>query len=126
MTADISRWREPDSANGTGFVETYPSPSPYPAPSPGRSRSYRWLDRATISRDLRQPVAPFYVVLAPDSQLAYGAGIAKPALARPAFNPPPRIEPRSLDEGPHRSYAIQWFSFAAISIVGMTIFLRRA
>src|SRR6267378_4533845 len=30
-----------------------------------------------------------------------------------------------LDEGPHRMYAIQWFSFAAISIIGLVIFLRR-
>jgi cytochrome oxidase assembly protein ShyY1 len=30
-----------------------------------------------------------------------------------------------LDEGPHRAYAIQWFSFAAISIIGLVIFLRR-
>lgn len=126
MTANISRWREPDSVNATGFVETFATSSPFPAPSPGRARAYRWLDHATISRDLREPVAPFYVVIAPDSEPRYGAGIAPPTGARPVFNAPPRIEPRSLDEGPHRSYAIQWFSFAAISIVGMVIFLRRA
>ena len=30
-----------------------------------------------------------------------------------------------LDEGSHRNYAIQWFAFAIISIVGLVIFLRR-
>jgi cytochrome oxidase assembly protein ShyY1 len=30
-----------------------------------------------------------------------------------------------LDEGPHKSYAVQWFSFAAISIVGTVLYLRR-
>ena len=30
-----------------------------------------------------------------------------------------------LDAGPHMGYAIQWFSFAVITIVGTTAFLRR-
>ena len=34
------------------------------------------------------------------------------------------IDPPSLDEGPHRSYAIQWFSFAAIALVGGTLLVR--
>jgi cytochrome oxidase assembly protein ShyY1 len=40
------------------------------------------------------------------------------ALPRP--EPPPQ-----LSEGPHLSYAIQWFSFAAIALVGGAILLRR-
>ena len=39
-------------------------------------------------------------------------------------NIPPRVPPPPLDEGPHRSYAIQWFSFAIIAVVGMYFFLR--
>ncbi|HEX9084563.1 MAG TPA: hypothetical protein VF836_07475, partial [Gemmatimonadaceae bacterium] len=56
------------------------------------------------------PIANYYVIL-----------------SDPATSPsaPPRVEPLPLDEGPHRMYAIQWFSFAAISIVGLAIFLRR-
>ena len=34
------------------------------------------------------------------------------------------MPPPPLDEGPHRSYALQWFSFAAIAIVGTFFFLR--
>jgi cytochrome oxidase assembly protein ShyY1 len=37
---------------------------------------------------------------------------------------PPRVPPPPLDEGPHKSYAIQWFSFAIIAVVGMFFFLR--
>jgi surfeit locus 1 family protein len=33
-------------------------------------------------------------------------------------------EPR-LDDGPHRSYAIQWFAFAAIAVGGAAAMLRR-
>jgi cytochrome oxidase assembly protein ShyY1 len=31
----------------------------------------------------------------------------------------------ALSEGPHLSYAIQWFSFATIALVGAAILLRR-
>jgi cytochrome oxidase assembly protein ShyY1 len=35
------------------------------------------------------------------------------------------LPPEELSEGPHLSYAIQWFSFAAIAVVGAVILLRR-
>jgi surfeit locus 1 family protein len=125
MTAELGHWREPDPTNAIGVVETFPPPNPYAPASPNRTHSYRWLDRATLSRDLREPVAPYYVVIAPDSTVPYGAVNARSAAETPAAEAPPRIEPRALDEGPHKSYAFQWFSFAAISLIGMTIFIRR-
>ena len=36
---------------------------------------------------------------------------------------PLRLEPPRLDDGPHLMYAIQWFAFAAILLVGGTIYL---
>lgn len=44
--------------------------------------------------------------------------------------PPPNVEPNIVDppardEGPHRSYAIQWFLFAVIVIIGYPMLLRR-
>lgn len=38
---------------------------------------------------------------------------------------PIRVEPPRLDDGPHLLYAIQWFSFAAILLVGGGIYLSR-
>jgi surfeit locus 1 family protein len=39
----------------------------------------------------------------------------------------PRRWPRpALDNGPHLSYAIQWFSFALIALVGTAVLLRRS
>ena len=38
---------------------------------------------------------------------------------------PTRLPPPELDDGPHLSYTIQWFSFAAIALVGWTILLAR-
>jgi surfeit locus 1 family protein len=49
------------------------------------------------------PIADVYIVQSPD-----------PALPQS----PRRIEPPALDDGPHLSYAIQWFAFAVIAIVG--------
>ncbi len=42
----------------------------------------------------------------------------QPSLPRPVPRPAP-------SEGPHLSYAIQWFSFAAVALVGGAILIRR-
>jgi surfeit locus 1 family protein len=44
--------------------------------------------------------------------------------------PPPNTFPEVLplpatDEGPHRSYAVQWFTFATVGIVGWPLLLRK-
>ena len=107
---DLNRWREADTVNASGFVETFPTKGPFPAPNPARPRAFWRLDRAALEKVFPYPIANYYVVLTDSSSLA---------------SAPPRVEPLPLDEGPHRSYAIQWFSFAAISIIGLVIFIRR-
>lgn len=108
ITVDLKPWREADSVLATGYVETFPTNGPFPPAT--RPRALRRLDRTAISRLLPYPVANYYVVLA---DTAVSDSI------------PPRVNPSPLDEGPHRNYAIQWFSFAAISIIGLTFFIRR-
>ena len=121
MTVDTRPWREADSLNGTGYIETFPTAGVFAAPNPERPRAFRRLDRAALSRLFPYAIANYYVVLSDTTTTR------NPALgATPAANIPPRVEPGALDEGPHRSYAMQWFSFAAISIIGLVIFLRRA
>jgi surfeit locus 1 family protein len=110
ITVDLNRWREADTVNATGFVEAFPTQGPFPKPSPNRPRAFRRLDRAQLQKVFPYPIANYYVVLTDSSSSA---------------SAPPRVEPLPLDEGPHRAYAIQWFSFAAISIIGSVIFLRR-
>jgi surfeit locus 1 family protein len=110
MTVDLNPWREADVVDGHGFVETFPTRGPFPAPNPSRPREFRRLNRAELQKVLPYPIANYYVVLTDSSASA---------------STPPRVEPMPLDEGPHRMYAIQWFSFAAISIIGLVIFLRR-
>jgi len=109
-TIDTQPWREADAVDGQGFVETFPTKGPFQPPNPARPRSFRRLDRAELVKIFPYPIANYYVVLT-DSATSPSA--------------PPRVEQAPLDEGPHRAYAIQWFSFAAISIIGLVIFLRR-
>lgn len=112
MTVDLTRWPEGRNLNGSGFVETYPPPRDGHNISPTHPNAYRWLDRQELQRRFRYPLKPYYVVLtsAPDDTTK---------------DTPPRLAVPPMDEGPHRSYAIQWFSFAAISIIGTILFLRR-
>jgi surfeit locus 1 family protein len=110
VTIDTKPWREADSVDANGFVEVFPTRGPFDALNPARPRSMRRLDRAAIRQLFPYPIANYYVVLTDSARTGSG---------------PPRVEPAPLDEGPHRNYAIQWFSFAAISIGGLVIFLRR-
>lgn len=111
ITVDVGRWREGTTVNGSGFVETYPPKRKGFNISSTHPNAYRWLDRSTLEKRFNRPLEPYYVVLT----------------SRPAdsVKMPPRLSVPPMDEGPHQSYAIQWFSFAAISIIGTIIFLRR-
>jgi surfeit locus 1 family protein len=73
-------------------------------PMPGETRIDAWLrvDIGKIQAQVAAPLLPIYV-----EQLPAADG---PRLPQPA-------DPRRLDEGPHLSYALQWFAFAAILAV---------
>lgn len=43
----------------------------------------------------------------------------------PAGSYPAPLPPLELDEGPHMGYAFQWFSFAAIALVGWLVLVAR-
>ena len=112
-TVDQGRWRDPlDSAQVLGFVTALPSRLPG-ATSAGALPRVRWIDRSEVERWAGYPVFPFVVVRTVDS-LAVAA--------RKDSTPAPLPTP-ALDEGPHQSYAIQWFSFAAIALIGVPVFL---
>ncbi|HEX6940280.1 MAG TPA: SURF1 family protein [Longimicrobiales bacterium] len=74
-------------------------------------------DDAAVRASLPYPVADFLVQALPEE----GADRAAAAPVRPTPLEPPR-----LDRGPHLSYAIQWFSFAAIAVVGWGILVGKA
>lgn len=111
---DLTRWREPDSVAVDGYVEL-PSSRPGPARlgAEREVRAYRWLDAAAVAREVGYPVTPYYVVWT-----------APPGEEKPPQDRPVRVPPPALDEGSHMSYAVQWFSFATVALVGGIAFVR--
>ncbi len=116
-SVDRASWREPAQASGTAYV-LWPTVTPGVTPTTAPMDSTRRLlraDPARIAAAVPYPVAPYQLVLLGDSTesaVVYGAAPAGDA-ATPARLPPP-----PLDEGPHKGYAVQWFSFAAIALAG--------
>jgi surfeit locus 1 family protein len=108
-TVDRGRWREGDSARGAGYVELY-TPDNGGTTLAKDPRIVRHASRREITARLPYPVAPFFVVLVGDTSTA---------------GHPARRELPVLDDGPHRSYAVQWFCFAAIALGGAVAVIRR-
>jgi surfeit locus 1 family protein len=71
------------------------------------------ITRDRASEVLPYPVSPVQVQLLPVD-----------TFVRPGVPVP--LPPPSLSSGPHMSYAIQWFAFAAIAIVGCWIVARQS
>lgn len=72
--------------------------------------TWRRLDLAALRARIPYPLLDVYILQSPDSGL-------------PRY--PIRLEPPPLTDGPHLSYAIQWFAFAAIAVGGGLIFALR-
>jgi surfeit locus 1 family protein len=106
---DRKRWREKDSGTVTGFVQGY-MPDEGVTAATADPRIVRRVSRSEIASKITYPVAPYYLVATGDS--ADG-------------DHPARLTLPPLDEGSHRGYAFQWFSFAAIALVGAGIMIRR-
>jgi surfeit locus 1 family protein len=109
-TVDEAKWREPDSSF-TGYVEELPSSGG--VTYRGKPTIIARLSLDVIREALPYPVAPIYVVVLGDS------AVAPDRIARLSVPP--------LDDGPHMGYALQWFAFATISVVGagFVLFGRR-
>ena len=84
-----------------------------PALAPGQSRLDLWTfpDLPRIQRQVGYRLLPVYLQLNPDES---------------DTEPPIPYQPEvDLTEGPHQSYAIQWFSFAAVLLVGYPFYVHQ-
>ena len=108
-SVDLTHWHEGDSAHVSGYVETYPADEGVTMSAFG-PRVVRRASRSEIAAKIPYPVAPYFLIMTSDT-----TGRDHPAR---------RTEP-VLDEGPHRSYAIQWFAFALIAIGGAAFVVFR-
>jgi surfeit locus 1 family protein len=105
-TIDATKWRE-QRAEFRGYTRRIDQSGPAIAPS---ARGVRMLTRGAIGGLLPYPVYDVYVV-SQDSATATA---------------PARLPPPDLSEGSHLGYAIQWFAFAAIAVIGAGIVVFRA
>jgi surfeit locus 1 family protein len=145
-TVDLTRWRERDSpgiagiagaenvatvASVAGFAETYAGTSTAPSAASAQQRVVRALDRKAIERLVGRPVAPYLIVQMSGGAEPSARGSSPASDSMPARGPsspsdslPIRRALPAMSEGPHASYAGQWFSFAVIALVGGVVLFR--
>lgn len=109
-TVDWGKAREADTLEFDALVTIF-SPHPLGAVRmPSAARAVRYVDRDTLAVMMGRPLAPFALLQLGDTV------VRDVSLAT-------RIPPPSLGEGPHQSYAMQWFGFAAVFVVGFVAFV---
>jgi cytochrome oxidase assembly protein ShyY1 len=81
-------------------------------PSDGHLTNLARVDVARVQKQVAYPLYPVWVQL---------------QSSQPTQASEPELLPEPvLDEGPHLSYAVQWFIFSTIAIVGYPLILRRS
>ncbi|HSA57815.1 MAG TPA: SURF1 family protein [Gemmatimonadaceae bacterium] len=114
VRVDLVRWREPEQAHVEGFVEEF-SREPAPVRTPSFERAVRRLNLDSIRARVPYPIHAVVLVQQRDSGVAAAA----------ASGTPVRAEPPPLGEGSHRAYAVQWFGFALVGLVGTAMVVLR-
>jgi surfeit locus 1 family protein len=109
VTVDTDSLREPGQVRVEGIAFPIPSGGGKPLEHAGRTTWGR-LDLVALRDRLPYPILPLYLRQLPDSSL-------------PAF--PRRVAPPPLDEGPHLSYAVQWFLFAVMAMMFGVLVVNR-
>lgn len=102
---DEARWREPEDAEVRGFALPFPAPGHGDPHVHGRERTLRHPELAAMREMIPYPITDYYVVQTDTTHFDIDST-------------PARLDPPALDEGSHLSYALQWFSFAAIALGG--------
>ncbi len=110
VRADLDTLREPGRVRVRGLATRIPSGGGQPLVHGDRTTWAR-LDLAAIRDRLPYPVLPVLVRQTPDSSLP----------SRPRRLPAPE-----LGEGPHLSYAVQWFAFAAMTVAFGVLVVARS
>jgi surfeit locus 1 family protein len=118
VSGKVELYNQPGQVVITGMIHLQQSEPTFggiadPPLSSGQSRLQSWIvvniDR--IQKQVNYPLLPVYIQQLPgtdNNQLPYRA-----------------VSTPDLTDGPHLSYAIQWFSFAAILLFGYPYIIRR-
>ena len=104
---DQAKWRETDTASVVAFaLPAYASD--ITATGMTSAKVMRTLDFDAVQAGMPYPIARLQLVQLGDTA--------------PKGNVPPRLIPPPPSEGAHKSYAVQWFSFATIALIGAGLF----
>lgn len=107
LTVNADSLREPGVQSVEGLLLAVPAQEVGPQPAGG---TWLRLHLPTMKQRVGYPLLPLYIQqLAPSSMAA--------SLQR--------VPPPELSEGSHLSYAVQWFSFAAIALIGFAVMVWR-
>ncbi|HEU4698709.1 MAG TPA: SURF1 family protein [Gemmatimonadales bacterium] len=110
VSARADTFPEPGSVTVTGLAAALRAAGGGEPLTRPAGTTWRYLDLGATRLALPYPLLPVVVQQLPD-----------PALPRY----PRRLPAPALDDGPHLSYAIQWFAFMTIALVGAGIFWKR-
>jgi surfeit locus 1 family protein len=118
-TVPLEQFAQLDTLTVRGLVLPFPGAGQSLAPAAraassadtGFRRTWFRVDAAALRAQYPYPLLPVTVQELP---------------AANADRYPVRLEPPALDEGPHLGYAMQWFSFALVGVIGwLALVLRR-
>jgi surfeit locus 1 family protein len=116
--AEWRQYDEPGTVEVRGIIRRSQSKpdfgrraDPFPAPGDGPLNLWYFANVERIAAQLPYPLLPVYVQQAPD-----------PAWTALPYRSLPELD---LTEGPHMSYALQWFSFAILLLVGYPFYVRK-
>lgn len=118
MSGNLSQYDEPGEVTVQGAIRLsqtdYPVGSavdPTVAPGGGPLRALNLVNLGRLERQVAEPLLPVFIQQQPDSQWT---------------RLPDRVPAApDLSDGPHLSYAIQWFSFTAILLAGYPLLLKK-
>ena len=111
MTVALDALREGERGSIRGValaLESRPD-SGVPLTRDGRT-TWRTLDSAAVASRVPYPLLGVFVVAEGDSA---------------SKGWPRRVEPPPISDGPHLSYALQWFGFALVTIVGGILWIKK-
>ena len=111
-SADLGKWDEPPHATVSGYLENFVHGGRGVARLPSHPSAWTRLDATELGAAFPFPIAPYYLV-ALDTLVEYRRAHEMPTTT------PVRLELPKMDDGPHLTYAIQWFTFAAVALVGV-------
>ena len=111
-SVDLGKWDEPPHATVSGYVEDFVEGGRGIVRLPSHPNTWTRLDAKELSAAFPYPITPYYLV-------ALDTLVESRRMHGIASTTPVRLVLPVMDDGPHLSYAIQWFTFAAVALVGV-------